>query len=136
MKDAKEGVAMLDTQFLHEKIDGDDYVFVPGRVTNSSRLQRTFLMPDYDEYGISYKNRSAIFKPNLLKKEHSEDNSYKHMIVIDGIIAGTWQQTMKNNNMAVEIAFFNTLNKRQHQAVQKAFKKYISFHEEGILPKD
>ncbi len=79
---------------------------------------------------MSYKDRSALFVDNQDKWEGKGGNSaYKHMIVIDGVIGGTWQQTVKNKKIIVETSPYFPLNKKQSQALDKAVKRYISFFE-------
>jgi len=103
MKEAKEGVASLKQHFLQQVINGQNYIFAPNVSENNSAraIQTTFLMPDYDEYGISYKNRSALFQlhDKNIPVERQGENTYYHMIVIDGLIAGTWRRTIKNHTI-------------------------------------
>src|SRR5688572_17358389 len=58
--DAKEGVAMLPSNFIKEKINEQEYYFIPSNVSINNKIQTTFLMPDYDEYGMGYKDRSVL----------------------------------------------------------------------------
>lgn len=135
-KEAKAGIAMLDKEFTRETIDGKEYIFstsiaetfASGLTFKKNKLQTTFLMPDYDEYGISYKDRSAIFTAkNVLSEPEGGNNTYSHALVIDGRVAGTWKRYLKNNTVAVETTFFTALNKRQQEAVKKAVKTYRTF---------
>src|SRR5688500_8781538 len=58
--EAKEGVAMLSSEFIKEKIIDQEYIFIPSSSDTNKKIQTSFLMPDYDEYGMGYKDRSAI----------------------------------------------------------------------------
>ena len=131
MKEAKEGIASLEQNFLRQAIDGQEYIFAPTVLENSAARdkQTTFLMPDYDEYGISYKNRSALFQlhDKNIPAEQQDENTYYHMIVIDGLISGTWKRKIKNKTIIVETTSFTKLNKRKRQALIKAAKRYSSF---------
>ncbi len=138
MKDAKKGVEMLSPDFVREAIDGKEYVFV--RTTSKSNPannhQVTFLMPDYDEYGMSYKDRSAIFNAkNLIAPIRGNSPVFNRMIIVDGKIEGTWRRTIKGDTVAVEIFPFTSLSKAKHRAVMNAVKRYHSFMEESIKRK-
>ena len=124
VKDAKAGIATLDHNFIHEH----DYIFPPTNPISNNKLQTTFLMPDYDEYGISYKNRNAIFNPSNIKGERPDGNTvFNHMIVIDGLIGGTWQKTINKNGVTVQTHPYKTLSKAKYKALVNAEKKYLVF---------
>ena len=128
MKDAREGASVLPPDYVRKNVNGQEYIFKETALTTNSKQQRTFLLPDYDEYGMSYKDRSALFLP-AIKPEMSKDGNpaYQHMIVIDGTIGGTWKRTISNNKLAVETTSFKALNKTTQLEVKKAVKKYSSF---------
>lgn len=127
VKDAKAGIAMLPKDFIKEEINGKTYIKHPLSLA-SGRLQNTFLMPDYDEYAMSYKDRSAIYSlpPKIL--ENTKLNiPYNRMIVVEGQIAGSWKRTIKGKEIDVELDLFKKLNKKQEKAVQIAVKNFCSF---------
>lgn len=122
VKECRQGVAMVDT-LVKEVIDGVEYCLQPANLTKSKSWQRTFLMPDYDEYGISYKDRSAIY--NGLNKPNSPVPN--HMLVIDGIIAGTWKRNTKAGRVTAEASTFDKLIATRESAVKKAIRRYNDF---------
>ena len=125
--EAKEGTAMLPKKFIREKINGQEYIFLP-MVTNAGKIQSSFLMPDYDEYGMSYKDRSALCNHDIDLSVFKNGNPFfNRMIILDGRIEGTWKRTFKNNKAVVETAPFKSLNKTKQQALNKAIKKYSAF---------
>jgi hypothetical protein len=137
MKDAKEGLAAYKSKLANEKIEGQEYFFAaaPKATRNLQRvadlrknkLQTSFLMPDYDEYGMSYKNRSALINADTMSMVNRGESGFNHMIVIDGLIEGAWKRIVKNNTVEIETSFFNPLNKTKQQAVKQAVKQYCSF---------
>lgn len=80
-------------------------------------------MPDYDEYGMSYKNRSAL----LGTKNMSNADPYSHWLVVDGQIVGTWQRVINGKTFVVKTTSFISLNKAKSQAGKNAVKRYTSF---------
>jgi Winged helix DNA-binding domain len=125
--DAKEGVAALSSEFNKEKINGREYIFIPTSFANH-KIQASFLMPDYDEYGMGYKDRSAIFKNQVDVSQFKNENPFfNRMIILDGKIAGTWKRVIKNDKVAIETVPFDPLPKTKQQALTKAIKKYCLF---------
>ena len=130
MKDAKEGIAMLRQHLASELIEDQEYIFIPDRWKNEKEIQATFLMPDYDEYGMSYKDRSAILNlgSSILQSQDANTAS-NHMVVIDGIIKGTWRHTFKNNSVNIETTPFTVLSEKEKHELEKAIKRYKEFVE-------
>jgi Winged helix DNA-binding domain len=133
MKDARAGVTMLKAHLDEISLNGDIYHFIPvgsrlkKESQNKNSLQTSFLLPDYDEYGISYKNRSAILNSKDSFEILGDNGRYNHMIVVDGIITGTWQRTIKNNTIFIETTCAKSLTKAKHIEVTKAVKRYCTF---------
>ena len=126
--EAKEGAAMLSSRFIKEKINEQEYFFIPASFDTKRKIQTSFLMPDYDEYGMGYKDRSAIFNTTIdLSQFKNENPIFNRMIVIDGKIEGTWKRVIKNNTVNIETIPFSPLSKTKQQALGKAIKKYCLF---------
>ena len=128
MKDAREGAGSLSCDFKRETIDGQEFIFLPNDMLDLKKPQPTFLMPDYDEYGMSYKDRSVLIsletKPQL---EQAVKSGNYHLIIIEGMIAGTWKRIVKGKNISVETTPFQELNKMQKQALDKAEDQFLKF---------
>ena len=91
VKDAKEAIASLEKNTDKETYNGKAHYAISSGAPNSKAL-RSFLMPQYDEYGIAYKDRSAIFDAGNHKTSVSRGNPvFNRTIIIDGQIEGTWQ---------------------------------------------
>jgi hypothetical protein len=129
MTDAKEGAAMLSSGFVHEKMNEQDYIFLPASFNDNSKIQSSFLMPDYDEYGMSYKDRSALLGPTKLDLTQFKGGNpfFNRMIVLNGKIEGTWKRVIKNNKINIETVPFGPLSKTKQQALAKAVKNYCAF---------
>jgi hypothetical protein len=126
--EAKEGVAMLSSKFIKEKIHEQEYIFIPASWGINNKIQTSFLMPDYDEYGMGYRDRSAIFNTKVDLSQFKNDNPiFNRMIIIDGKIEGTWKRVIKNNAVKIEAIPFAPLSKAKQQVLKKAIKKYCVF---------
>jgi len=122
--DARAGVAALPKQFVRERIGRKEYLFSDSLSFDPKQQIATFLLPDYDEYGISYKDREAI---NPLAHKGPMRNGvmvFNHIVIVDGIAAGTWE---RNASAKVHVTLSHALNKRQQDALQKAVKAYEAF---------
>lgn len=129
MKEIRKAVDALPAHFERQKTGGKEYIFAAtGTPIEPSRRNVTFLMSDYDEYGISYKDRSAIFPPSGSAKAKNAGRAvYNHMMIINGVIGGTWRSAVKNKKTDVETSAFAPLSQSKEKAVAQAVKKYLKF---------
>ena len=72
-------------------------------------------MPDYDEYGMSYKDRSAILDRAHVQQASSEILSPS--IALDGQIVGTWKRTLNKASVAITPRLFTTLSDAEYEAI-------------------
>lgn len=112
MKEVLEGVSALPPAFIKEK----DLIFKPVDVP-AGKLQTTFLMPDYDEYGMSYKDRSAM-------QPEGGVPAWDRYIIVNGKPAGGWR---KPEGGELETEMFMKLSATQMAEVQKAINRYLGF---------
>jgi Winged helix DNA-binding domain len=132
MKEVKDGVAAIASKLDHKTVEGHDYYFTKDIPTqkapaNNKKLQATFLLPDYDEYGMSYKNRAAASGDYNNLYRNAAKAGYNHLIIIDGVVGGSWRRTVNNNEVQVDTSVSESLSKAKQQEVAKAVKKYCSF---------
>lgn len=124
LKDARTGAEALPSRFVRETINGNDYIIDSTPLPKTSS-RTCFLMPVYDEYGMSYKDRSALLNPAIDSKLYP---IFNNLFIMDGKVAGGWRRTVQPKNIEVETVPFIKLNKKQEQALKKAVKEYKEFH--------
>lgn len=128
VKDAKTGIANLDNRFCKTMIKDKEHFFIPRASSPIDEEKICFLMPDYDEYGMAYKDRSALRDKNIPLEMISRGNLiFNRMLVIDGKIMGTWKRSIKGKTVVVETYPFQTLNDRQQRLLNHAIDRYRDF---------
>jgi hypothetical protein len=98
----------------------------PPAAKSKSRLAR--LLPNYDEFFIGLKDRSAIQRK--LKRAGMEGNVGflgGHLIVVDGQIVGAWKRTIKGDSLVVALKFLMPLSAVELRAVTAEVAKLASF---------
>ncbi len=125
-KDAAKGVNNLPSDFAKTKIDGQEYIFKPAGTKDLMHPNHSFLMPDYDEYGIAYKNRNAIL-PSKAPNEEQAVFAYNRMVVINGVIAGSWQRTVKNGIIHIEVVPVYPLTTQENEIIANSIERFKAF---------
>jgi hypothetical protein len=125
--DAKRGAEAAAMHLDHRSIEGKSYWFPAERpVRFSSPLAN--LLPNYDEYFIGFKNRSA-FSARLTASGIEERTSALsgHILAINGQIVGGWRRTLVGRKVAVEPRLLLGLSETEQRAVGVATRKFVHF---------
>ncbi len=126
--EATTAVRSLPKQFEKMSIDGKEYFFLPNGTTPKNAIRTTFLMPDYDELGMGYKDRSAIQSDaKIIVNIRGENPIFNRMLVVNGRIAGTWKRTVSKNDVGVKTFPFKTLTTEEKKKVNFAVEQFKQF---------
>lgn len=86
-------------------------------------------MPTYDEYGIAYKDRSAIVSASDYSKV---GGAFTSAIVEDGKVIGLWRRTTQKESVRMEVKSFDKFTKEQRAGIESAGDRYGNFVGKGV----
>jgi hypothetical protein len=130
MAEAKNGVEMVRSQFLSEALNGQTYWFASAisSAPFSEISPTAHLLPNYDEYFIGFKDRSAIGELARQSGLAKNDTALMaHIIILDGQIVGGWKRILKKDPVIVRLDLLTTLTKAEKQAITVAAEQYGKF---------
>lgn len=124
--DAKSGIEMLGADLKQEDIDGLAYFYFPSKISEIG--ENFFLLPNYDEYAIAYKNRDAFYNPEASNSLIPfGQNAFSHMMVFKGVIRGMWKRTITKDKLVITPQFVSTPTQKEMAELEKATAKYAKF---------
>jgi len=127
MADARNGLDSIRSQLISDVENGQTYWFADS-IPMRAPSPRVHLLPDYDEYAVGYRDRSAIFDLTHTNKLDSRGSELaQYTIVLDGHIAGTWKRILKKNDVVIELVRFRTLTEAEDRAITDAAERYGKF---------
>jgi hypothetical protein len=127
LADARAGVESLGSGFERETADGKVWVFRPQRPAPRPAAGSAFLLPDYDEYGMSYKDRGALLPSASGSGSRRITLAYNRMIVVDGKIVGSWRRSLERGSLRIETDYIVPMNRARVAAVARAARRYAAF---------
>ena len=83
------------------------------------------LLPIYDEYLVAYRDRLAV--PHGAGGTPRLSVTFRHALVIDGQVAGTWTVRRAPGPPAVHVTPLRRLTKRERELTAAAVQRYASF---------
>ena len=126
-REARQALEMVKSNLVSETVDSQTYWF-PGNVSVSKPDgSHPFLIPAYDEYIISYKDRSALFPYRYHHKLISENGIFRPTILVDGQVRGMWKRTIKKDKAILEIDLFESPDDTLLNLVEKACEPFGRF---------
>jgi len=86
------------------------------------------LLPNYDEYFIGYRDRSAIADRLGHAKWVMGGNALiPHVIVAGGQLVGTWRRTFEPDGAVVTLALTTRLSEAEAKGLQAAVQRFSKF---------
>src|SRR5262249_10111633 len=104
LTDARRGFADAGDELEMVVLDGLEYwsAGAPRAATGAERARRdVHLLPNYDEYSVGYKHRQTIAAEFSLPP--AEDLFYRHIVLVDGLVAGGWRNVNAPAEHVLEI---------------------------------
>ena len=133
--DARKALESVKENFEAEKINGTRYWFAGLSVPFKNPKISVFILPAFDEFLISYKDRSASVIHEHESKAFSKNGIFRPTIVVNGKVAGTWKREIKNERTIITTSFFDKENKIPDAAIKKEAQKFGNFlnRKTGVL---
>ena len=85
------------------------------------------LLPAFDEYVVSYKDRKDIFAHGYYLEVIGKIGLFKATIMHDGQVVGIWKRVLKNKKKTIEPEYFIKVNKGIKQKVDAEIAKYEKY---------
>ena len=128
--DASRGIEIAARRLEREVIGDETYWLEPATRSPRKRSPTAHLLPNYDEYFIGFKNRSAIGERLSVAEGMMVGDALRaHVIVVDGQLVGGWKRTLTKTTVVVELALLVGLTKPEREAVVGAAQALGDFLE-------
>jgi hypothetical protein len=131
--DAKAGLAMAKSHLIQEAIDDQVYWFLPSTPPAKDLSQTIYLLPNYDEYIVSYADRSAVFDASHSEMLDLRGNVlFNYTIVLNGQVVGTWKRVLKKDEVVITLDLFMPLNEAERSALVAVANCYGAFIDKSV----
>lgn len=127
MKDVRIAVAMLEKDIFSERVGGEIYCYMKKPLLVRTKEKVVHLLPAFDEFIISYRDRSPSISMDGHQKTVSTNGIFRPIIVVDGQVIGIWKRTKKKKSIVIEMYFFQPPNKTIVTRIKKEAVQYGEF---------
>ena len=135
--DARRGIDIGRSSLERETIDG--HSFWSGLPASRARKESpsAHLLPIYDEYFVSFKDRSAAEQRLKISGVQTGANLlFANNVVVNGQLVGTWKRILGRDRVVVELTPMTRLTAAGRSAVATAARRYGDFLELPVEIRD
>lgn len=127
LTDVRKAVDYLKSDFSVERIGEANYYrpFSFNEIRNDENS--VFLLPAFDEFLISYRDRTYSLSSVNNKKAVSDNGIFYPLIVVNGQVKGTWKRSIQKDRVAININFFQPDERNFHHLLKQKAQVYGDF---------
>ena len=124
VRDAKKALEMAASNLISETIGEQTYWFSKMAISSVAGDKSVYLLPAYDEFLISYRERSHSLSSEKQARAISSNGIFRPVIVLDGQTIGLWKRLTKKERVIVGIHLFQPPSKNLKGLIEKAAAVY------------
>jgi hypothetical protein len=125
--DARRGLALAGPALAHEVVGGTSFWCSADGPAPVAGGPLAHLLPNYDEYLVAYRDRSAALHPDLDTSPLPNQSVLTNVVVVDGLVRGGWRRRPDARRVVVELGPLAALDASTGGAVDRAVADYERF---------
>lgn len=119
---------MIRADFICETINGRDFWMKNDTKTPPADENYALLLPPFDEFVVSYKNRTEIIEDNHYGKVMTKNGIFSPTIILNGEIIGSWKKVAQKKSPRIELSFFEKSSKKKQDLFKSEIKRLENFY--------
>jgi len=132
LKDARSGVNSLESEFVNVIVNNNEYWYKDSISSDKLTKPTVYLLPAFDEFLISYTDRSASLPTQHQKLTFTVNGIFKPIVVINGQVTGIWKRTIHKEKMIIEAQYYKDISNAMKLKLEKAALKYGKFFQKKV----
>ncbi len=126
---AKLGLEGNKAKLFSENIAGQTYWFSHLAEPHDWSAESLHLLPAFDEFMISYQDRTASLAKVNTKEAITSNGIFKPIVVVNGTVVGLWKPVVIGGQVTLELSLFNPAEELNKELLTLATQKYAAFLE-------
>ena len=127
LTEARQAVALIDSELVEDKFASQSFFVHQQWKKRMRSCDVLHFLPPYDEYLISYKDRTAAMDKENHPKAFNNFGIFYPVILHNGRIVGNWKKMVKRGAISIETSFFEEYRKPDNEQIEKAADRYKRF---------
>jgi len=123
-----QAMEMIRPDFIRETINGRECWMSNDIQSPPSDHASTLLLAPFDEFVVSYKERSEMIEEAHYSKVMTKNGIFSPTIMLNGTIIGSWKKSMKKNVPQITLTFFEKVPKKTTLLFQPEMERLEKFY--------
>jgi len=124
---ARSALESIKDNLVSIRIASDNYWLSATTGKVEKPKDSVYLLPAYDEFLISYKDRSASITADDHKKAISSNGIFRPVVLVNGQINGLWKRDIKKDEIIIRTEYFRPHDKTDEVLIASAAEMLGSF---------
>jgi hypothetical protein len=124
---ARKALDMILPEMKSFELNTLTYWFFNSSSEYENQKDYVFLLPTYDEFIISYSDRSAVLTSEAHKNIISTYGIFRAIIVYNGKVIGTWNRKIKKDQVIIEMNCFKKQGNKIQTLIEKEAERFSEF---------
>lgn len=125
VSDSKRAIELNRDWLAVKEYNGQAFYWKEAAV--SGVQNHLLLLPAFDEYLISYKDRTPSIDERHMPHAFTKNGIFKPIIVLNGQVVGIWKRTVKKDKVIIEPTFLQRTPKSVEKLLQQQAKAFGDF---------
>lgn len=126
--ECRQAMEMISPDFIRELINERECWMRNDTRTPPSNHASALLLAPFDEYVVSYKERSEMIEVAYYSKVITKNGIFSPTIMLNGEVIGSWKKSMKKNVPQITLTFFEKVPKKTIALFQPEIKRLEKFY--------
>lgn len=125
--DATKALNIVAPGFISETVGSEKYWLKEEYSNYKGKGYFVHLLPAFDEFLISYRDRSSVLELVHNRKAISNNGIFYPVIVMNGQVAGTWKRTIQKDKTKIELNIFAAFNTKVNFLIEEEIEAYLQY---------
>ena len=128
MGDARQAIELVGPKLSQDIVEGRTFWFADDAPAPARAGSSAHLLPNYDEYFIGFRDRSALSGRVAASKIAVPPEAFiAHVVVVDGELVGGWKRVTKGGTVTVELRLVVDVPARATRRINEQVRRYARF---------
>jgi len=125
--EARKAVDSIKADLIEESINGKCFFIYKDykMINNTAAAEQLTLLAPFDEYLISYKDRSDVLSMKDYPKAFTRYGIFFPVILHNGKVIGNWKRATEKRKMNIECSFFDERNTPPKELLESVIKESL-----------
>ena len=132
LNESRKALDFVKSKFITKTLNSTTYILPDNYIIPEKNNKSVHLLPSYDEFIISYADRSAALSSKKFKITVSSNGVFHPIILLEGKATGLWKRSFKKDKINIEANLYISHSNSEKELIKKAAKKFGDFMKQKI----